>query len=396
MIRVLLIPSSDYLGHPFPQRHNQIFERLHDGRDFEVHVLRFNIFGKARLSSRCVIHEFPLEYKTKSTPLYYAANAAFHVSEIMKIVRQESIDIVVAGNLLPPLLFEVSKRLSRYKVPMIFDLQDYYPTSAAGYIANVNGMVGTVFKGLFESITRTLIRSADAVTVPGVALAKYAERAGAHRVHIVPNGVSEHFLKRHDGSGVRRRLGYDEEDVVVGYVGSIEFWLDMKTLIKAVSKALNHGLSVKLLLIGKHLQTGYSKKVEEWIKEHAIERITTWMDFIPYSEVPKYIAAMNLGTIPFDVGNPTAYYAAPNKLWEYLSQGVSVVSTPIPEALAFKRFIHIARSEDDYVAALKNAGGKMDREHRLQEVRHLLESRTWEKSAERFKEIINNLIARKR
>lgn len=395
MIRVLLIPSSDYLGHPFPQRHNQIFERLHDGKDFEVHVIRFNIFGKARLSSRCVIHEFPLEYKTKSTPLYYATNATFHVSEITKIVRQESIDIVVAGNLLPPLLFEASKRLSRYKVPMIFDLQDYYPTSAAGYIANVNGMVGTVFKGLFEAITRTLIRNADAVTVPGVALAEYAEKAGARRVHIVPNGVSEHFLKPHDGSDIRRRLGYDEEDIVVGYVGSIEFWLDMKTLIKAVSKALNHRLSVKLLLIGKHLQTGYSKKVEELIKKYAIERITMWMDFIPYSEVPKYIAAMNLGTIPFDVGNPTAYYAAPNKLWEYLSQGVSVVSTPIPEALAFKHFIHIAKNEDDYVAAIKNAGGKMDREHKLQEIRHLLESRTWEKSAKRFKEIINNLIARR-
>jgi hypothetical protein len=32
-VRVLLIPSSDYLGHPFPQRHNQIFERLHDGKE---------------------------------------------------------------------------------------------------------------------------------------------------------------------------------------------------------------------------------------------------------------------------------------------------------------------------------------------------------------------------
>jgi len=41
MKRVLLVPSSDYLGHPFPQRHNQIFERLHDGEGFEVHVVRF-------------------------------------------------------------------------------------------------------------------------------------------------------------------------------------------------------------------------------------------------------------------------------------------------------------------------------------------------------------------
>lgn len=71
MIRVLLIPSSDYLGHPFPQRHNQIFERIHDGRNFEVHVVRFNIFGKVKLSSKCVIHDFPLEFNTSRTSVYY-------------------------------------------------------------------------------------------------------------------------------------------------------------------------------------------------------------------------------------------------------------------------------------------------------------------------------------
>ncbi|MEM4489068.1 MAG: hypothetical protein QXK88_09810 [Desulfurococcaceae archaeon] len=67
MIRVLLIPSSDYLGHPFPQRHNQIFERIHDGKNFEVHVARFHIYDKARLSSKCIIHDMPLEFKTESS-----------------------------------------------------------------------------------------------------------------------------------------------------------------------------------------------------------------------------------------------------------------------------------------------------------------------------------------
>ena len=46
MIKVLLIPSSDYLEHSFPQRHNYSFEHIHDREEFEVHVIRFNIFGK--------------------------------------------------------------------------------------------------------------------------------------------------------------------------------------------------------------------------------------------------------------------------------------------------------------------------------------------------------------
>jgi hypothetical protein len=174
MIRVLLIPSSDYLGHPFPQRHNQIFERLHDGRNFEVHVVRFNIFGKTRLSSKCVIHNFPLEFNTSRTSVYYLLNAVNQLQGILRIIKREGIDVVVAGNLLPPLMLELYREVSRLRLPFIFDLQDYYPTSAAGYICNVHGLYGAVVKGVFEGITQALMRMADAVTAPGFALAMYA------------------------------------------------------------------------------------------------------------------------------------------------------------------------------------------------------------------------------
>jgi len=118
-IRVLLIPSSDYLGHPFPQRHNHLFERIHDGKEFEVHVIRFNIFGKPKLSTRCIVHEIPLELRISKTGLYYLANVFSYTREILRIVREESIDIVFAGNLLPPLTYEVIRRLMERRVPTV-------------------------------------------------------------------------------------------------------------------------------------------------------------------------------------------------------------------------------------------------------------------------------------
>ena len=400
MIRILLIPSSDYLGHPFPQRHNQIFERIHNGRDFEVHVVRFNIFDKARLSSKCIIHDMPLEFKTESTPLYYLLNAVSHIREILRIIKQESIDLIVAGNLLPPFLLQLVKEVSQINISFIFDLQDYYPTSAAGYICSVNSALGAVVKGVFECMTQTLLRVADAVTVPGVALAKYSRdiRGGEHRrqVYIVPNGVSEHFLNRRDGRLLRKKFGYGDEDLIVGYVGSIEFWLDMLTLIKALSRTYRQGFNVRLMLIGGRLQTAYAEKVMNWIEQYGIEHIVDHVGFVEHEKVPDYIAAMDIGVIPFDIRNPTAYYAAPNKLWEYLSQGVNVISTPIPEALAYKHLIDIAWSEEDYIATMRDAGRKISVEKDYQEIRRYIEGRTWSKSAERFKEVINNLITCKR
>jgi glycosyltransferase involved in cell wall biosynthesis len=399
MIRILLIPSSDYLGHPFPQRHNQIFERIHDGKDFEVHVVRFNMCGRAKLPSKCVVHEFPLEFSVSKAPIYYLSNAVNNLQWILKIIKREAIDVVVAGNLLPPLLLELCKKISRLKIPFIFDLQDYYPTSAAGYIFNVHSLFGTVAKGAFESMTQGLIRIADVVMVPGIALATYARtvcgKAGP-RVYIVPNGVSEHFLRPYNGNRVREKLGYEEEDLVVGYVGSIEFWLDMRTLIRALSKAHREGLRIRLMLVGGRLQTAYAEDVMKWIEQEGIRRITDWVSFVEHERIPEYIAAMDVGTIPFDIRNPTAYYAAPNKLWEYLSQGVDVVSTPVPEALAYKSLLHIVASEDGYVAVLKKVkmvkGTVNTRKRRQDESMEHLKGRTWSASAEKTREIICSLV----
>ncbi|MEM3449926.1 MAG: glycosyltransferase [Nitrososphaerota archaeon] len=400
MIRVLLIPSSDYLGHPFPQRHNQIFERIHDGKDFEVHVVRFRIFDKARLSSRCVIHDVTLEIKTKNTPLYYLSNAINHVKEILKIIRQESIDLIVAGNLLPPFLFQFIKEISRMKIPFIFDLQDYYPTSAAGYVCNLNSSFGTMVKGTFEWMTQTLLRMADAVTVPGIALAKYSRdvrgEGNQRQVYVVPNGISEHFLTKRDRSLLRKKFGYNDENLVVGYIGSIEFWLDMLTLIKALSRVYEQELNIRFMLVGGKLQTAYAEKVMSWIKQYGIERIVDYAGFVEHEMVPDYIAAIDIGVIPFDIRNPTAYYAAPNKLWEYLSQGVNVISTPIPEALAYKHLVDIVWSEEDYVATVNNIRKRMSVRKDYREIRRYIEMRTWDKSAERFKEIINSLVMHRR
>jgi len=394
MIRVLLIPSSDYLGHPFPQRHNHLFERLHDGKKFEVHVLRFNIFGKSRLHSKCIIHEFFNELKTKKTAIYYITNTLTHVHEIIRLIKHESIDIVVAGNLLPTLLYQLVKKLSQNKIPYIFDLQDYYPTSAAGYIFNINSIPGTMTKGFFEGITQLIIKSADSVTVPGIALATYVKNRGNKKVHIIPNGVSEHFFALYNGKEVRKRMELDD-DIVVGYIGSIEFWLDMKPLIKGIAKVYNNGIPIKLLLVGKQIQTNYPEKVKTWIKQYKVDKITVWLDFLPYEEVPRYIAAMDIGTIPFDTNNPTAYYASPNKMWEYLSQKKPVISTPIPEAVANRDILFLAKNVADYTKIFKEvSSGKVKNLERVERGYRKATKMTWDNSVKKLRTILTNVVKR--
>ena len=94
MKKILLIPSSDYVNHPFPQRHNHIFERLNSNKSFEIHVVRFSLFEGNKLETGVKVHELR-DLKFKSVSLYYLTNMLFHSGLIFKIVKSEGIDAVV-------------------------------------------------------------------------------------------------------------------------------------------------------------------------------------------------------------------------------------------------------------------------------------------------------------
>jgi hypothetical protein len=155
-------------------------------------------------------------------------------------------------------------------------------------------------------------------------------------------------------------------------------------------------LPIKLLLIGRHLQTGYSLKVKRWLEEYDVKDIATWLDFVSHEEVPEYIAAIDVATIPFDTENPTAYYAAPNKLWEYLSQGVSVASTPIPEALAYRfiRKLFIVKTSEEYVKVFEKIFKSKDK-FLDPYIEKILQKRLWKHSADMLREMFRTLKSAK-
>lgn len=392
MIRILLVPSSDYLGHPFPQRHNQIFERLHDGKNFEVHVVRFRLFDKPRLKTGLVIHELGGKKIGHVAP-YYLVNVVNHASQIRRIVREEGIDVVVLSNLASPFVYTLMDALSSFRVPVIFDLPDYYPTSAAGYMFDVISTYGKLVAGMFDFILHYMLKRASVVTVASHALEEYAKRAGAHNVVYVPNGIAECFLKLHNSNTLRERFGYGKEDLVAGYIGSLEFWLDMRSFINGVALARKRGLSVKLLIVGGKLYTKYSEKVAQWTKQKNIEKHTEFLDFVPHGDVPKYIAEFDVGTMPFDVLNPTAYYAAPNKMWEYFSQRKPVISTPIPEALSNSDCVLTALTPKDYAnKLLLTAKRKIEVREKVNIGYKKALNRTWKNSAKLFASTVHSLL----
>jgi glycosyltransferase involved in cell wall biosynthesis len=169
----------------------------------------------------------------------------------------------------------------------------------------------------------------------------------------------------------------------------------MQTLFKGTAIAIKRGLPAKLLIVGKSLHTNHMKKVEEQMKREGVSKSVTWIDFVSYEEVPFYMNAIDVGTIPFDIYNPEAFYSAPNKMWEYLSQLRPVISTPIPEAINNSNYLSIDTHAEDYSLTFS----KLQQHDRflLEKTRKgYFESkrRTWVKSTACFSSILRQLLGR--
>lgn len=128
---------------------------------------------------------------------------------------------------------------------------------------------------------------------------------------------------------------------VLGFFGLIHDWIDLG-LIEAVARARPDWT---IALIGKAA-----------VDVSALARLPNvkLLGRKPYEDLPAYCRALSVGLIPFAI-NELTRNVNPIKLREYLSAGLPVVSTALPEVQAYDRLVRIARTPEEFVAACDEA-----------------------------------------
>jgi glycosyltransferase involved in cell wall biosynthesis len=114
----------------------------------------------------------------------------------------------------------------------------------------------------------------------------------------------------------------------------------------------------------------------------------------PYASLPSFCKGMSVGLIPFQV-NELTRSVNPIKLREYLSAGLPVVSTALPEVQAFGSLCHVASSPEDFIAACERAVLEDTPERRRKTSAAML-GETWEAKVNELGRRVNEAAARKR
>lgn len=157
--------------------------------------------------------------------------------------------------------------------------------------------------------------------------------------HYLPQGVDdEHF------NSIAREIPEQIKNIkkpIIGFFGLISNWVDVD-LVRECAKTYP---SISFVLIGKS-----SIDLSTYLDVHNM----FFLGELAYEQLPAYAQMFDVGIVPFVV-NELTKAANPIKILEYLSLGLPVVSTDLPEANKFSDHIYIAKNRQEFIAHIKLA-----------------------------------------
>ncbi len=182
-----------------------------------------------------------------------------------------------------------------------------------------------------EELESTAFASADLLVAVSEGVRAYMVRHGAprERIAVLPNGVNlARFHPTVDGSMVRHRYGL-EDKVVIGFSGSLKAWHGVGMLMRAfasVYNILSRGAETRtpglqLFIVGDGPQRELLVQLSH---ELGVESAVTFSGAVPHSEIPTYLAAMDIGVAPYISSD--GFYFSPLKVMEYLAMGLPIVA----------------------------------------------------------------------
>ena len=232
------------------------------------------------------------------------------------------------------------------------------------------------FPESFETIEQKLIKKCDLVVTTADELMKAKRRFNKNTISI-PNGANvDHFSSTQNSETVISNEMSIFKKPIIGYVGSIFQWLNTSWISFAAEKFPENDF----VFIGP-LQIDISK-FKKYKNIH-------FLGPKPYEALPTYIKAFKVAVIPFIIDGVTLK-ASPIKFYEYLSSGIPIVSTELPDLLPFKDDVYLVKEKEEYVESIESALNN-DSIARINRRMETAKKYSWESRFKTLKNHIDNI-----
>jgi glycosyltransferase involved in cell wall biosynthesis len=242
----------------------------------------------------------------------------------------------------------VARMMRARGIPTVLDLSDDLPAAfraspqVPGYLRSLVGYAAEVLLGANVGL-------ATKVTFITKALqSKYA--LPVDKSTLLPNGFDPQLFRAYPAGPMRRSVGIDPHDFVLGFVGILgQEWVDFAPVFGAVKGLIGQIPSIKMLIVGNGEGARRNQKLAA---EYGIVDRTLFTGYVPHAQVPRYISCMDVCIVSF-TDKVVANHASPIKLFEYMACQRPVISRPLAGVIeAVGDRVLYAASETEWTARI--------------------------------------------
>ena len=186
-----------------------------------------------------------------------------------------------------------------------------------------------------------LLERVDAVFAINHALAD-AKRATNSATYVSPHGVDHAMFAR--ALDPATEVPADIASLPhprIGFYGTLQTWVDLELIAQIARRRP----AWSIVLIGQQLAD--LSAIRGLPNVHLLGQKS-------HDELPAYCKGFDVGMIPYRIDERMTF-VNPLKLREYLSAGLPVVSTAVPEVMRYASTCTIATTPDEFVAGLEHA-----------------------------------------
>jgi len=263
----------------------------------------------------------PLKY-TKRPPIFSTIWDIYKLKKAVNKLKNKGLDIIHCRSYITTLVALGFKK--KYKIPLIFDMRGFYADERVdGKIWSLDNFIYKKIYNYFKSKEKEFLQYSDYT----ISLTKNGKKEivswnlpNQSKIKVIPCCTDENLFQKKNIQNVRSELGFNKDDFIISYVGSIGTWYMLDEMLDFFKCLQIKKPNAKFLFITKD----NPQLILEKVKSKKIDISSIKIKPSSREMMPSYIGVSNF-SIFFILPVFSKKASSPTKMGEIMNLGIPII-----------------------------------------------------------------------